>query len=388
MNTSVVVFFPLPSDFTGVNKTCLSICEAIRSERLQVEVVTPMIRRAVHHDFVSPTVPRFVRWLPYNIFRRQIDWVTAQRFLRKTRGKQIAYLWSSVTSDFALLIKQQGVVVIREKFNCHQRYAKRILDAEYKRIGRAPSHRITEANIENEERTLEIADYIFCPSPMVKESLIHEGVPKGKLLDSARGWDPRELELGTFEAGSLRFDKQKAKPVFLFVGRICVRKGVHLLLEYWAKAGVFGELILVGSVDKEIEEICGNLFCDESVTLVGHTNDVGSFYRRADVFVFPSLEEAGPKVTYEAMSHALPVLVSQMGAGAIARDERHGYVRDSHDESGWIQSLRMLAECEDLRRSFGEAGALEAENYTWKALGQRLEETLCRIGNGVTSGLG
>ena len=45
---------------------------------------------------------------------------------------------------------------------------------------------------------------------------------------------------------------------------------------------------------------------------------IDDFYRAADVFVFPSYREPGGNVTFEAMGHSLPLVVSDRGGpGAV-----------------------------------------------------------------------
>jgi hypothetical protein len=43
----------------------------------------------------------------------------------------------------------------------------------------------------------------------------------------------------------------------------------------------------------------------------------------------------GPLVTYEALAHCLPMLVSPMGAGAIVRDKIDGVIVPDHSAEHW-----------------------------------------------------
>ena len=52
---------------------------------------------------------------------------------------------------------------------------------------------------------------------------------------------------------------------------------------------------------------------------------VDELYQAADVFVFPSYREAGGSVIFEAMSHGLPMIVSDLGGPAAIVDETCGY---------------------------------------------------------------
>lgn len=85
-------------------------------------------------------------------------------------------------------------------------------------------------------------------------------------------------------------------------------------------------------------------------------------------------------VTYEAMAHGLPVLVSPMGAGAIARDGIDGLVVVPSDVDAMIDKLRKLASDVELRSVLGEAARLQASQFTWeKAASRRSTEILERL---------
>lgn len=376
MALSVSALFPLPSNFTGINYTCLSICAAMQSERLRIELSTPMVRPEARRRFISSVVPQKITWLPYEIFKKPLDRLTVKSFLKKAKSKDAVYLWSAVPLEVTEALHDLGVVVIREKFNCHQAYARGVLDREYERLSLPTNHRINEQKIEKERKELELADYVFCPSPMVKHSLLQEGVPESKLLVSSYGWEPGRLRTLP-DTGA----KKESGVNVLFVGRLCVRKGVPRLLRAWVAAGIHGRLLLAGAIDDEIEETCGAQLARSDVTLLGHVRDVAQAYRQADIFVFPSLEEGGPLVTYEAMGAGLPVIVSPMGAGAIVKDNVHGFIRDPEDETGWVEALRKLAGSSDLRYQFGKSASNYALRFTWREVGAARESMVVDVLN-------
>ena len=153
---------------------------------------------------------------------------------------------------------------------------------------------------------------------------------------------------------------------------ICVsEKGTHLLLRAWEKARLNGTLVLCGNIEPAIEQTCKEILSRPDVFWHQHSPDVGRLYRQADVFVLPSLEEGSPLVTYEAMANGLPVLVSPMGSGGIARDEIDGMVISPYDDEKWVESLRKLSTDASLRRNFGKSARKRAEQFTWKKVGRR-----------------
>lgn len=105
---------------------------------------------------------------------------------------------------------------------------------------------------------------------------------------------------------------------------------------------------------------------------------IDEFYRSADVFVFPSYREPGGTVTFEAMGHGLPVIVSDLGGPGVVVDDTCGirvhpespdqYARDL------ATALTRLVTDPDLRRSLGEgARRRAAEIGLWDGKATQLE---------------
>jgi glycosyltransferase involved in cell wall biosynthesis len=107
------------------------------------------------------------------------------------------------------------------------------------------------------------------------------------------------------------------------------------------------------------------------VVVLDFVKDIGALYRSADVFIFPSLEEGGPQVTYEACGCALPVITTPMGAGRVVRHGQEGFVLDPLDRSGWIAAIRELAEDPLKRAAMAAAARARADLFTWDIVATR-----------------
>jgi glycosyltransferase involved in cell wall biosynthesis len=217
---------------------------------------------------------------------------------------------------------------------------------------------------------LGLCDYVFSASPEVRRTLVAGGVDPGKIISSSYGWDPKRL------AGTHRHLPPVDGPTFLFVGRGSVLKGLPWLLDAWENAGIRGRLLLAGKLAPDVERHCQEQLRREDVICLGHVSDIGSVYRSADVFVFPSLVEGGPQVTYEAMGCGLPVVVSPMGAGAVARHGVDGFVCDPMNRDAWSDALSRLASDPRLREEMGREARTRAAEFTWDKVGQRRRHQL------------
>lgn len=371
MKASLDVFLPIPLTKRGPGYTCGMLAKGMAGPDLDVTVVTPRARSySVHPAQVVQTLPHWARHVPYRWVKpRAMEEIDAA-FLShigeagRSRGRG-AYIWPDAAMKTILDLKRRNVSVFREMINCHRGTAKRVLDDAYARAGALPNHGISEASVIAEQEALDAVDYVFCPNLMVEASLLENAVPVSKIIPASYGWDPVRF------FGSSKVLQPSEGLTAVFAGTICVRKGCHLLLEYWAKSKVPGRLVLAGAMEPTIKERCAALLARDDVMVLDFVQDVGALYRSADVFVFPSLEEGGPQVTYEACGCGLPVLTTPMGAGRIVRHNQEGFVLDPFDSASWIAAIRALAEDADRRRAMGIASRERAQLFSWDEVARR-----------------
>ncbi|MDE5452808.1 glycosyltransferase [Bradyrhizobium sp. CSA112] len=381
MSVSLRVLMPLPLNGMGVGYTCGSLAEGMADENFNVTIVTPRSRWPLPSVEVIQVLPDWARYIPYRWVRpwarNSIEELFLSRIGECQSQRSAAYLWPDASTGTIQELKRREVTVFREQFNCHTGTAKRILDQAYERLGVEPAHGITDEKIEREREILDAVDHVFCPSPMVEASLLENGVPTSKLLAATYGWDPDRL------FGKPALLAPSTGITALFVGAICVRKGAHLLLDYWAKSGVKGRLVLAGEMEPIIKEKCASLLARDDVIVFDYYKNVGALYRSADMFIFPSLEEGSPLVLYEACGSGLPVITTNMGAGRIVQDEAEGFVLDPYDAPSWIAAIRELGEDVERRRTMSDAAAELGQRFLWGAVaGQRREQIRGCLGYG------
>ena len=136
-------------------------------------------------------------------------------------------------------------------------------------------------------------------------------------------------------------------------------------------------MLVGGTPETLISERCAAYFDRPDIHWLSWSNDVGDYYRSADVFAIPSLEEGGPLVTYEAMGCGLPAVASPMGGGAIGQDGEGVIILDPYDVQAWADTFRRLAADEDYRRELGEKARVAAQRFTWEKVGlKRLSQIM------------
>jgi glycosyltransferase involved in cell wall biosynthesis len=363
----------------GPGQTCVSLVENFPDHLLKKVLILPSARRPISESVkVEQAVPFLLRPLPYvfkfgatslnHYFSEFGIHCLNQKFLRAIQKSDpdstIAYFWPDPPRSLVQAARDRGLLTVREMINTFRGTARIILEEAYDRLGLKPDHNITDESVERERNELALYDYVFASNPMVEASLLDAGIERARIIPTSFGWSPARFAASPGE--HTRNSGFRA----LFVGSICVRKGVPQLLAAWVKSGVKGELVLVGDVESAINPLltsyCG---ANQSIRVLDFVSDVGSLYRSADIFVFPTLEEGGPQVTYEAAGCGLPIVTSPMGAARLVKDGINGLVVNPVDIDGLAEAIARLAASSELRERFGQQARKDAKQYTYEHIG-------------------
>jgi glycosyltransferase involved in cell wall biosynthesis len=154
----------------------------------------------------------------------------------------------------------------------------------------------------------------------------------------------------------------KMRPCFLFVGAINARKGWRYLLEaadLLVKEGIDQfSIVFVGAGDQEKE-----LLAAIAARGLGHIayyagpvpyQGIASYYKQADVFVFPTTEDVWGLVLVEAMAFGLPVVCSKYaGSREMVEHEGNGFVVDPRDVRVFARYLKRFINEPNLASEFG-----------------------------------
>ena len=147
---TVLVSMPLPCNGAGVSYTCTSIVAAlmVRPRRQHIYPVRPCGSEGQHSvdrddadGFANPAV----------LAHQEAGDQAERAFLSggseeaAADGKGIAYVWPEPSLSLVRQIRDLGVPIVRESVNCHQATGKKILDAEYIRLGLTQRRPMTEA---------------------------------------------------------------------------------------------------------------------------------------------------------------------------------------------------------------------------------------------------
>ncbi|MBW4621487.1 MAG: glycosyltransferase family 4 protein [Cyanosarcina radialis HA8281-LM2] len=173
------------------------------------------------------------------------------------------------------------------------------------------------------------------------------------------------------------------RPIFLFGGSIIPRKGLHLLLEACALLHQQGNsnysLVVVGDgVQRpELEKFCQEQNLTECVRWIGRVDydRLGAYFRQADVFVLPTLEDTWALVVLEAMAIGKPVICSrQAGAAELVIDGENGYCFDPNDVKRLAEILSQFIADPQLTTSMGQKSQELIAKYSPEAAAKFLAD--------------
>lgn len=167
------------------------------------------------------------------------------------------------------------------------------------------------------------------------------------------------------------------KKVVLFSGKLTSYKGVKYLVK--AARKIPAEVVILGEgperrdLEKRVADY--NL---KNVHFIGHlgtSNDLNKFYKRASVFVAPSVwDEPLGLVILEAMASKTPVVVTRKGGIPLAvKDGVNGYFVRPRNASEIVEKVNLLLSNEEKRMKMAEnARRIVEEKFSWEAIAHRL----------------
>ncbi len=164
----------------------------------------------------------------------------------------------------------------------------------------------------------------------------------------------------------------------LFAGRLVEeQKGVRFLLtavsELREAAPITVEIAGAGPGEGRLRDLVHRMGLSSQVAFSGWVSreQMPARYARADVFVFPSLEEGMPNVVLEAMASGLPIVATDIyGHRGLVEHGTNGFLIAPANAGAIAEALINLCRDPKLRTRMGQASRARAEAFTWTATAQ------------------
>ena len=215
------------------------------------------------------------------------------------------------------------------------------------------------------------ADGVIVNSEWSKQLLEEQNVSADKIHVVPLAYEPPERE-GRSEGVSLPLN-------VLWLGTVNLRKGIPYLVEAArqltdvpVRFRIVGPIRVAGSA---LTEAPSNMEFTGRVP----RDDVAEWYRRADVFVLPTLSDGFAITQLEAMAHGLPVIATP-NCGRVVTEGEDGHIVPPRDAGALVRSLTQLVQSPDRVAEMGGRAYEKAQTYTLDRVADRLTEIVSREG--------
>jgi glycosyltransferase involved in cell wall biosynthesis len=225
------------------------------------------------------------------------------------------------------------------------------------------------AGNERDAQKYDLSDLILVPSEFVRRSVLALGKHPERIATVPYGLDESWLD-------------QVSEPVpgrVLFVGSVGLRKGSHYLAaasRILERRRVPCQVRVVGPYRPKT--ISHPAF--QGPAYVGQVprSRVIDEFRRADVFVLPTLCDSFALVHLEAMACGVPVITTP-NCGSVVRDGADGFLVPIRDAEAIADRIELLLADRALRERMGRNARARAREFTWERYGERLLGALNRL---------
>lgn len=240
--------------------------------------------------------------------------------------------------------------------------------------------------------TIAFSDGAICGMHKAERILrsFDQHLPIGTFLHA--GFDPERFRPGLEPRLRRDLGLDGDTTVFLFVGALGYRKGIHVALRALAaiKDAVPAHCIIVGSGEyaPELKNQVRELGLQSLVTFVPwmDNHDLPMVYNSADVFLYPSIPHQGWEEQFgysiaEASLCGLPVISTRSGSIDEAMiDGQTGVMVTPNDVSGLAEAMLTLARDSQMRRRMGRAGReFIMANFSNQAIAAKMHEFFKRV---------
>ena len=226
---------------------------------------------------------------------------------------------------------------------------------------------------------LKKADAFSAISREIASEWTSSGVPLNKIHLIPNGVDTRRFRPANAEHKSLLREKlnlAQADIIAIYTGRLVSYKGLPLLLKVWKEIRCKHKrplLLLAGdggldihNCEAELRDYVKSTDLEEGVIFLGAVRTVPEYLQAADLFVFPTENDAFPSSIVEAMACALPVVTTPVGAiRTIVTHRETGLLVQPGNFEQLFEALDVMLSDKAFASRIGKAGCrMVQESYS------------------------
>ncbi|PWU10816.1 MAG: group 1 glycosyl transferase [Verrucomicrobia bacterium] len=311
-----------------------------------------------------------------DLIRHEIGWASVDRVyktldrfvanqLPQEKGVRVVYAYEDGALETFREAKKEGIHCVYELPIAYWTTVLRLLQEEEERLPEwralLRGKRDSTAKLDRKTEELSLADLVICPSNFVANSF---SLPEKRVAVIPFGSPPPLTNA---------VKKMEKKIRVLFVGSLTQRKGLADLFQairILKRKDI--ELVVLGTLLAPMEFYRRQ--CSDFIYESPRSHHLTlKLMATCDIFVLPSLVEGRALVIQEAMSRALPIIITpNTGGGDLIEDNDCGFLVPIRSPTSIAEKISYLADAPELRRAMGERGRLKALKLTWKLHGERV----------------
>ena len=163
-----------------------------------------------------------------------------------------------------------------------------------------------------------MADFYIAISHKIKEVLVNDGVPERRIFVVHSGIDPHRFVQATGDHLLSEFDIAENQKVVINVAHLAGHKGQKYLVRaipHVLKKIPDVRFFIVGGgeLKDELKALAASLGLNRELVFTGYRQDVGAFYKIADLFVMSSVQEGLGTSVLDALALGTPVVAANSG---------------------------------------------------------------------------
>ncbi|MCX9085645.1 MAG: glycosyltransferase family 4 protein [Candidatus Methanoperedens sp.] len=228
-------------------------------------------------------------------------------------------------------------------------------------------------------RLLRRANYFISFSSQISDELKSNQVPGYKIVELPNGIDINKFSPSSPDEKIKLRQKlgiPENKVIAVFTGRLVSWKGLPLLVRVWSKVvsnNPDAVLVLVGgggedihNCEDDLRNFVGDNNLEANVIFTGNVENVTEYLKSADIFVFPSENEAFGNSIIEAMACGLPVITTRTGGPKdIITENENGLKVTANDFNELHDAINTLIKDRNLGSKLGQnARSTAQEKYS------------------------
>lgn len=175
-----------------------------------------------------------------------------------------------------------------------------------------------------------MADYYIAISHQIKQVMVKDGIAADRIFVVHSGIDPQRFARAAGDHLTEEFKLRPDERVVINVAHLAGHKGQKYLVGaiphvLAAIPNVRFFIIGKGELMSELQALSVSLGIGHALTFTGFRNDVGAFYKIADLFVMSSVQEGLGTAILDALALGKPVVAANSGGiPEIIRDGQTG----------------------------------------------------------------